>query len=42
MPDIPWRSGAGYDHREYTVNGTPLVGEVKKTLYAIPGDSGQY
>ncbi|PWY82331.1 hypothetical protein BO83DRAFT_434037 [Aspergillus eucalypticola CBS 122712] len=28
MPDMPWRSGAGYDHREYTVKGTPLAGEI--------------
>ncbi|GKZ28985.1 hypothetical protein AbraIFM66950_002232 [Aspergillus brasiliensis] len=41
MPDIPWRSGAGHENREYTVNGSPLVGEVKKTIYSIQGNSGQ-
>ncbi|KAI2813519.1 hypothetical protein CBS115989_9396 [Aspergillus niger] len=42
MPGIPWRSGAGYDHRELKVNGTDLVGEVKKTLYSIAGDQSLY
>ncbi|OJJ77711.1 hypothetical protein ASPBRDRAFT_61228 [Aspergillus brasiliensis CBS 101740] len=38
MPDLVWKSGDGYDKREYTVNGSPLVGQVQKILYYKPAD----
>ncbi|KAE8391153.1 hypothetical protein BDV23DRAFT_73616 [Aspergillus alliaceus] len=42
MEKDPWRSGPSYEYREYKVNGFPLVGQTRLTLYSDPGNEALY
>lgn len=42
MQEDPWKSGRSYEYREYKVNGSPLIGQTKQTLYHDQGDQALF